>query len=63
MNKFSGFVIINRKLYKKLASGPILQCFIKGQGAQVLREIHIKEFGNHSEVWVLMHKVLCQRYY
>ena len=61
--RISRFVIIQRKLYKKSLAGPYLRCLKDHEAAEVLKDIHERDCGNHTGGRSLCSKALRTGYY
>ncbi|KAL0462983.1 UNVERIFIED_CONTAM: hypothetical protein Slati_0185900 [Sesamum latifolium] len=55
--------MLNGKLYRRSAEGPLLKCLSPEKAHYVLREIHEGSCSNHSGVWSLAEKVIRQGYF
>ena len=61
--KDAKYVLIDKVLYKRGFSQPYLRCLALDESNYVLKEVHERACGNHSEVRALVHKVVHTSYY
>ena len=61
--KDAKYVLIDKVLYKMGFSQPYLRCLATDESNYVLKEVHERACGNHSEVRALVHKVVHTSYY
>jgi hypothetical protein len=57
------YKIIGNELYKTSVLGPLLCCFSKIEGQEILQEVHTGICGGHIGARVLVAKVLPQGFY
>ncbi|XP_075633534.1 uncharacterized protein LOC142605996 [Castanea sativa] len=61
--KAAKYVLKDKVLYKRGFFQPYLRCLAPDESNYVLREVHERACGNHSEARALVHKVICPSYY
>ena len=61
--KDAEYVLIDKVLYKRGFSQPYLRCLALDESNYVLKEVHERACGNHSEARALVHKVVHTGYY
>ena len=61
--KSAKYILMDEMLYKRGFSQPYLRCLAPDEANYVLREVHERVCGNHSEVRSLVCKVIRAGYY
>jgi len=61
--KSANFVLIDRDLYRRAFSSPLLKCLVPSEAEYALREVHEGICGDHMVAKSLAYKVLRQGYY
>ena len=61
--RLAKYILIDDVLYKRDFSHPYLRFLAPDEANYVLREVHERACGNHSEARSLVHKVVCASYY
>ena len=57
------YILVEKKLYKRSHSFPLLTCLPSFEVDYALRKVHEKIYGNHLEGRALSYKILWQGYY
>jgi hypothetical protein len=57
------YQIVDNNLYKAFISGPLLRCFSKAEGHDILSEVHVGICGGHISAHALAAKILRQGFY
>jgi hypothetical protein len=55
--------IIEGELYKEGVCSPLLKCFSRDKGKELIREIHTGICGSHIGPRALLGKIFCQGFY
>ena len=61
--KSARYILMDKVLYKRGFSQPLLRCLAPDEANYILREVHEGACGNHSGARSLVHKVIRSRFY
>jgi predicted choloylglycine hydrolase len=64
IRRSKNYVLIGDNLYRRAAStGVLLKCIIREEGKEILEEIHLGCYGNHTASRTLVGKTFCTGFY
>ncbi|XP_059635523.1 uncharacterized protein LOC132277691 [Cornus florida] len=61
--KAAKYSVVGGQLFRRSHSGPYLKCLTPTESREVLKQIHERECGNHSQGRSLAHKAITQGYF